>query len=199
MTDRDSQVAAFLYEVGHLKNITRAGWPIAGVSNPESVAEHSYRVGVIAYVIAALEGANADRACTLGVFHDMPETRTGDVPSVGKEYVTTTAPATVAADQVAGLPAELAGCITKLIAEHESAKGHDATPEARCSRDADKIECLLQARQYQEQGNTNMGRYVDSMLREVATPTGKALAKAAAEVSPSAWWDGFAARFGTKK
>jgi putative hydrolase of HD superfamily len=190
-------IIGFAYEAGHLKQIPRAGWLLAGVRNPESVAEHSFRVGVLAYVIAVQEGANPDRAAALGLFHDFPETRIGDVPSVGKSYVRTTDPREVVADQVSGLPAQLAAHIQGLVAEHESAKRPDGTLEAQCSRDADKLDCLLQAREYQAAGNSNMQRYVDSMIAAVSTRTGIALATIAADLAPSMWWDGFAARFGT--
>jgi 5'-deoxynucleotidase YfbR-like HD superfamily hydrolase len=56
------------------------------------VAEHSFRVGILAYVIAVQEGANADRAATLGLFHDLPETRTGDANSISKRYVRAASP-----------------------------------------------------------------------------------------------------------
>lgn len=191
-------VVRFAFEAGYLKRLPRAGWLVAGVPNPESVAEHSFRVAVLAYIIAVLEGADPNRTAALGLFHDLPETRIGDVPSVGRPYVTTAAPELVAGDQVAGLPKHLASHITALITEHESAKTPAATPEARCSRDADKLECLLQAREYQVQGNQLVQPWIDSMVAAVSTETGKRLAAAAQEVSPNAWWDDFAANFGKR-
>lgn len=191
-------VAKFAYEAGQLKQLPRAGWLIAGIRHPESVAEHSFRVGVLAYVIAVLEGADADRAAALGLFHDFPETRIGDVPSVGRPYVRTATPSQVATDQVAQLPDHLAAHITTLIDEHESAKTPSATPESRCSRDADKLDCLLQAREYETQGNQFMQPWIDSMIAAVSTETGKQLAAAAQEVSPGAWWAEFAANFGKR-
>jgi hypothetical protein len=74
------------------------------------------------------------------------------------------------------------------VTEHESAKTPDATPEAKCSRDVDKIECLLQAREYQREGYTQLDRWVTTMAEAVTTPTGKRLATAALGVSPAAWW-----------
>lgn len=189
------EVAKFAYEAGQLKQLQRAGWLLAGVQNPESVAEHSFRVGVLAYIIAALEGANPDRAAALGLFHDLPETRIGDVPSVGRAYVTTVPAQQVAADQVSGLPDRLAAHLAALIDEHENAKTPAATSEARCSRDADKIDCLLQAREYQVQGNQQVQPWIDSMTTAVTTETGKKLAAAAQEVEPGAWWAEFAAAF----
>src|SRR5690349_8463829 len=103
MTD-DEHVAAFLIETGHLKRTPRAGWAIAGVRTPESVAEHSFRTAVIAYVLAVMEGANPDRAATLAVFHDVPETRTTDLHSVAKPHVRMAPAVDVAAVQTADLP-----------------------------------------------------------------------------------------------
>jgi putative hydrolases of HD superfamily len=188
-------VVRFAYEAGQLKRLPRAGWLIAGIRDPESVAEHSFRVAVLAYLIAVLEGADPHRATALGLFHDLPETRIGDVPRMGRPYITTAAPDLVASDQVAGLPDELAHHIATLVTEHESANTPAATPEARCSCDADKLDCLLQAREYQCQGNQFVQPWIDSMVTAVITETGKRLAAAAQEVSPDAWWVDMAARF----
>ena len=201
MADTDDSTAAivsFGYEAGQLKKLPRAGWLLAGIASPESVADHSFRVAVLAYVIAVQEGANPERAAALGLFHDFPETRIGDVPSVGKPYVRTADPNKVIADQTAALPASLAAHITALVAEHESAKTPAGTPESRCSRDADKLELLLQAREYQAQGNQLVQPWIDSMIPAITTPTGLALAKAAQDLSPSVWWDEFAAAFSTR-
>ncbi|GAB7053161.1 HD domain-containing protein [Catenuloplanes indicus] len=188
----DDATVAFLAEAGHLKNLPRAGWLLAGIRQPESVAEHSYRVGIIAYVIATLEGANADRAATLGLFHDVPEARTGDVPSVGKQHVTLQDPNDVAAVQTAGLPPGLAARIRGLVAEFEAKE----TIEAVCAKDADKLECLLQARAYQAAGNTLVQPWIDTMLAAVKTETGRRLAEAAASQPVDAWWHKIVASYG---
>ncbi|MGW0395698.1 HD domain-containing protein [Streptomyces sp. NPDC003042] len=93
---------------------------MAGVSDPESVAEHSWRTALIASVIAKLEGADPARAAFLAVWHDTQETRTGDVNHLGKKYSTTADPAAVTADQTAGMPELLASAIQGLIAEYEA-------------------------------------------------------------------------------
>jgi hypothetical protein len=79
----------FLYEMGLLKRYKRTGWLIAGVDNPESIAEHSFRTAIIGYVLAVMEGADPAKTAALCLFHDTQETRIGDVPSVGKGYVVT--------------------------------------------------------------------------------------------------------------
>jgi putative hydrolase of HD superfamily len=185
-------IVRLAYEAGQLKKLPRAGWLVAGIRDPESVADHSFRVGVLAYAIAVQEGANPEHAAVLGLFHDFPEARTGDVPAIGKPYVRTADPSAVIADQTAALPANLASHITALIAEHESAKTPAATLESRCSRDADKLDCLIQAREYQAAGNQLLQPWIDSMIPAITTDTGKALAEAAQTVSPNSWWQQFA-------
>ncbi|MGH7483350.1 MAG: HD domain-containing protein [Longimicrobiales bacterium] len=186
----------FAYETGQLKRLPRAGWLRAGVRDPESVAEHSFRVAILAYIIAVFEGADPTHAAALGLFHDLPETRLGDVTTIGRPYTAAAAPEVVVGDQAAGLPEQLARHIVALIAEHEGAKTPAATLAARCSRDADKLDCLLQAREYQQEGNQLMQPWIDDMVAAVSTETGKRLAAAAQEVSPAAWWTDLAANIG---
>lgn len=191
-------IIRFLHEAGRLKTLPRTGWQIAAIAHPESVADHSYRVGILAYTIAVLEGLpNPERAATLGLFHDLPECRLGDIPAVGRAYITTADPGQVAADQTAGLPEPLATGILGLIDEHESAKRPDATAASRCSRDADKLDCLLQAREYETTGNQRTKVFVDTMFDALITPTAKALGQAALEVDPAEWWTDFSSRIST--
>ena len=198
-SDDAAGVVGFSYEIGHLKRLPRTGWQLAGIRDGESVAEHSYRVAVLAYLIASLEGANAEHAAVLGLFHDVPETRVGDVPSVGKPYVSTADAHEVIADQAAVLPDELAAHIVALVDEHESAKRPDASTEARCSRDADKLDCLLQAKEYASEGYGQVQPWIDSMIEAVTTASGKRLCAAASEVEPSVWWQEFATNFNKLK
>ena len=133
---------SFLYEIGLLKRYKRTGWAMAGVPVPESVADHCFRASVIASVLAAMEGADPQRATFLALWHDSQEARTTDIPHLTKSYVSAARNELVTRDQVASLPPAVAGMISAAVAEYEAAE----TQEARCARDADKLECLLQAR-----------------------------------------------------
>ena len=55
------------------------------------------------------------------------ETRIGDVPSVGRSYVTTAVPEAVSAHQTSAMPDTAAKVIQDLVAEYEAAE----TPESR--------------------------------------------------------------------
>ena len=101
-------MAAFLFEMGHLKQLPRSGWLLLGIPQPETVAEHSFRVGIAGILLAAMEGADVGRTAALCLLHDAHETRIGDVPSVGRAYITTAVPEAVTAHQTSGMPDEAA-------------------------------------------------------------------------------------------
>jgi putative hydrolase of HD superfamily len=183
LSDELRDTTGFLYEIGLLKRYKRTGWSQVGVPLPESVADHSFRVSVIASVLAAMEGANSQRAAFLALWHDSQETRTTDLPHLTKNYVSTAANEQVTRDQVAPLPPSVAGMISTAVAEYEAAE----TQEARCARDADKLECLLQAREYQEQGHTNVQAWIDSSLAALTTASAKQLAHEAMAQNSLDW------------
>jgi 5'-deoxynucleotidase YfbR-like HD superfamily hydrolase len=181
--------ATFLFEMGHLKNLPRAGWLFLGIPQPESVAEHSARVGMVGIVLAAMEGADVGRTAALCLMHDAHETRIGDVPSVGRAYITTAAPEAVTAHQVSAMPDEVAKAIQELTAEYET----NDSLEARLAHDADKIETLLQAIEYQAQGY-DAAAWRETSLAALRTDAGRQLAQAIGVTDPQ-WWSAFAASY----
>jgi putative hydrolase of HD superfamily len=181
-------MANYLYEIGLLKRLPRAGWLVAGVDRPESVAEHSFRAAVIGYLLAQIEGADPARTALLCLFHDTQETRVGDVPRIGKRYVTTAPNPQVTADQVAGLPDGLGRAVRALVDDYE---GQDSA-EARLARDADKLECLIQAREYQAHGH-DVQPWVDTAAADLRSPTASRLADQLQRTPPDQWWKAFAA------
>ncbi len=183
MTEHDVRVVDFLYEIGLLKRYKRTGWVIAGVSDPESIADHSHRTAVIASAVAAMEGADPQRAAFLALFHDSQESRTTDIPHLGKRYLKAAANTEVTGDQVAGLPGPLADVVGGAVAEYEARE----SAEAACARDADKLECLLQAVEYREQGNQHTQAWIDTSLAALKTASAKRLAEEALRRGPLEW------------
>ena len=77
-----------LLQAARLKWVTRSGWAMRGVPDPESVAEHSWGVAVLALVLAQESGAPLDRGrlLTTALLHDLQEVVTGDIPSPATGY-----------------------------------------------------------------------------------------------------------------
>ncbi|MGH3772784.1 MAG: HD domain-containing protein [Pseudonocardiaceae bacterium] len=176
-------LASFAFELGVLKRIRRAGWWHLGVRDPESVAEHSLRVAQLATLIAAIEGAEPSRAALLAIWHDSQETRTGDIPHTAKPYLDQHSPEIITADQTTALPDTARKTVQEAVAEYEAQQ----TPEAHCAKDADKLECLIQAIEYQDAGYTRVQGWIDSARNNLRTNTARRIADAALHTSPLAW------------
>jgi putative hydrolase of HD superfamily len=178
----------FLYEMGLLKRYKRTGWWIAGIDDPESIAEHSFRTAIIGYLLAVMEGADPAKTAALCLFHDTQETRIGDVPSVGKAYVVTAPNPEVTADQVAGFPAAVGEAVRQVVDEYEARE----TLEAQLAKDADKLECLIQAREYQAQGHKDVPPWIETSAAALRSQSARQVADACQQIPPRQWWKAFA-------
>ncbi len=185
--EEGSNVAFFLYEMGLLKRSKRTGWWIAGVKDPESVAEHSFRTAMIGTILSMAAGADPGRTAMLCLFHDSQETRIGDVPAVGKGYVRTARNSEVTADQVKSFPEEVGRTIRALVEEYEA---HESQ-EAILARDADKLECLIQAREYEAQGYKEVSPWIETSAAALRSDAARQLATTLQIIGPSQWWKEF--------
>ena len=83
-----NDLVRFLFEVGHLKRVARSGWWVAGVRDPESVAEHSFRCAWIGYLLAQRDGAaDAGRVTLMCLANDLHEARVNDQHKIAQAYV----------------------------------------------------------------------------------------------------------------
>ncbi|NUS72979.1 MAG: HD domain-containing protein [Corynebacteriales bacterium] len=184
MTDSSAVGAVtYLYEVGVLKRSKRTGWWFADIASPESVADHSHRTAVIGAMLAVEEGADPARVALLCTFHDTQETRTGDIPHIGKRYVGRKVDNQgVTADQLAVTSPAVRDYFGAAVDEFE----RQETVEAVVARDADKLECLLQAVEYRSHGYQT-DRWIKSSLGSLKTETARLWAETALEIDPQRW------------
>ncbi len=187
----EKNLVRFLYEMGQLKRVKRSGWWIAGVKDPESVAEHSYRTAVIAYVLARLEEVDPGKAVLMALFHDMPETRTNDAHRIVRRYAKWEDVDRKAVDeQSKRLPDEMAKEMVALFEEFEK----EVSPEAKVVRDADLLECIVQAREYQALGYGDVVDWIFNAQRVLKTDSAKRIAAECIETEPKEWWQGLKAQ-----
>ena len=79
-------------ELQRLKRLDRTGWTLRGLPNgTESVAAHSFGVGVTAMLLADEIRArgtvvDAEKVLRLALLHDWAETRVGDMPKTAVAY-----------------------------------------------------------------------------------------------------------------
>lgn len=181
--DAAAEIAAFAYEMGVLKRESRKGWIDAQITNPESVADHTCRTAQLAALVTALEGGDAAKAAHMAIWHDSQETRTRDLNKTSKPFLPSVDHNAVTATQVAHMPDTARQLLQDTVAEFEA----QATLEAVCARDADRLECLFQALEYQATGNTLMQEWIDDSRAKLKTTSAISIAEAALSTSPLKW------------
>src|SRR5206468_12277861 len=137
---------------------------------------------------ATLEGADAARTAALCILHDSPESRIGDIEAVGRAYVVTPAPEAVSTHQTSAMPSALASVFRELVHAYET----EDSIEARLAHDADKLETLLQGREYEAHARHDTLQWQESSLAALRTDAGKQLADAILATTPTTWWSAFA-------
>ncbi len=141
----------FIAAAGRLKRLPRTGWVESGVPDPESVADHSFRVALIALVLADENGLDSLRAVRMALLHDLAEAETGDLTPSQKEADPEgfRRAEDAAMDKLLEkLPEAIRGTYRAAWREYSEA----STDEARLVRDADKLEMVMQASEYQGEG-----------------------------------------------
>lgn len=179
----------FLYEVSALKRIKRSGWWLEGIKDPETVAEHSYRTVMLGYILAKMEGADVDKVVKMCLFHDMPECRINDVPRSAIKYLNKDPiEKEVVKDQARLLPAQIATEYEAIFNEMDGMK----TKEAIVAKDADRLETIIQAKEYSDMGFKGCDNWVEKNSMNLQTESAKKIAIELKKVSFNEWHRGMA-------
>lgn len=88
------------------------------------------------------------------------------------------------------MPDAIAKTVQEFVAEYEATE----TTESRLAHDADKIETLLQAIEYQALGH-DTGAWQETSIDALRTDSGRQLAQAISSADPHTWWSAFAASY----
>ncbi|MBF0569776.1 MAG: HD domain-containing protein [Candidatus Omnitrophica bacterium] len=176
----------FFAEAGLLKRVKRSGWWVAGIEEPESVADHCFRCAVIGFYMAHEEGADPYRVLAMTLFNDIHEARINDLHKMGHYYIDfKAAEKKVFKDQVALLNARVRSALEDIRGDYDTQK----TPEALIARDADILECLVQAREYMDHGHKVAVKFLRRAPGFLKTKTAQRLWKALQKWDSTVWWE----------
>lgn len=175
----------FFAEAGLLKNIKRSGWWVAGIKDPESVAEHSFRTAIMGYYMAHIEGIDPYRVIIMALFNDVHEARINDLHKMGHYYIDfKKAEQKVFNDQVKHLDAKVKGEMAAMRREYSAQK----TKESIVARDADILECLLQAKEYYDNGHTKAKTFFNKAPDHLKTKSAKKIWREIKKWDSTHWW-----------
>lgn len=81
------------------------------------------------------------------------------------------------------MPESVASSLVNAVEEYEAKE----SLEAICARDADKLECLIQALEYRDLGVQRVQSWIDSSRAALKTETAQRIADVALTTSPLSW------------
>lgn len=146
------ELITLMNRAGVLKEIARTGWVIKGIEEAESVADHTWRMGLLVMLLAP-KNLNLKKLLEMNTIHDLGEIGVGDIKwESGKKVVGSQK--TKRKDEMKVIK-EIFGKYPngkkyiKLLKEFNEQK----TPEAKFLKQIDKLEMALQAYEYEKAGH----------------------------------------------
>jgi putative hydrolases of HD superfamily len=158
-----SAILSTLIELQRLKRLDRTGWTLRGQPNgTESVASHSFGVGVTAMLLAdelRQHGVlvNVEKVLRIALLHDWAEVRVGDMPRIATSYFG-------AAIRREAESAAFAEVVNRVDQEELYASLHDDyeqrhSLEARLVKAADVLDLLVQALALEKAGARGLDEF----------------------------------------
>lgn len=150
----------FFKEVGKSKRLLRSGWVREEVKDSESVAEHSFRVGVLAMILADKLKVNKDKLMKMALLHDLSMSMTGDKVWIRWGIVDVKSREEKEKEEIKG--------VVSLF--HKITNGNEfieifeelltrSSGEAKIFWQIDKLEMAMQALEYEEEQGRNLEEF----------------------------------------
>lgn len=138
-----------LLELQALDRVPRMGWALRGVPEAESVAEHSFHLAFLVWLLASqIAEVDVARAVGMALLHDVAEVRLGDLPRVAGRYFPAGTKSAAETGAEAELLAPLPDASRQLLEEYREGE----SPEARLVKACDKLQLMVKACVYEGWG-----------------------------------------------
>lgn len=185
---KEERITDFLFEVGTMRKLLRMHRQVLFTEDTtDSIATHSYRVSIIAWMLAKIEGADPYKTVMMAILHDFGEIRSGDHNWIHKKYVKIYEDEIIE-EQLGSLPFSDLLDFSKEYEKRES-------KESVIAKDADTIDQILLLREYEWQGNKEARTWLEGKrgpASKIATrlvlDSSKKLAETISKRDPSKWW-----------
>lgn len=153
---RNETLLETLLELQVLDRVPRMGYLLRGVSDPESITEHSWHVAFLVWILGLrMPGLDRLRALEIALVHDLAEVRTGDLPRVANRYFAEGAKESAEREVMTELFGPSAERSDELLAEYRAAE----TLEARLVKACDKLQLMLKVAAYERWGARGLAEF----------------------------------------
>jgi len=169
----------FLFEIGTLQNMRRMQSQLLP-SDKESLASHSFRVAIIAYILCQDLNLDKNKVLKMALFHDIVETRLGDANYIHSQYVTRNYEK-VFKDQLGSH--SFGEEIIKLLKELEVGE----SKEAILVRDSDQLEQILSQKENLCNSPKDFLLWHNNIVKRIKTKKAKEFANKIKTRNPMQW------------
>lgn len=166
-----NKMVDFMIDIGKSKRLYRTGWVREKIKDPESVAEHSFRVSVVSMVLADQLGLDKEKLIKMALVHDLGEVITGDLVFSRGEIIDIKKKNEKEEKEEEGIKKILKGIDKK----EEYIKIFDemlerVTKEAKIFWEIDKLEMAMQALEYEKEQNKKLDEFFVNADLAINTP-----------------------------
>jgi len=157
----------FLKDSANLKSISRQGWiDKLSIKNPESVADHSYSMAIMAMIISDLENYDSEKILKMTLLHDLAESKIGDITP---EQMTPENKMKIENDAFNEIIDQLPETVKSQYIEIWKEYQNNNSKESLFVHQIDKLEMALQAKIYQKDGKTieDIEPFLESAKRSI--------------------------------
>ncbi len=151
----------FAVVLGKLKKIKRTGWVENNIPQPESIAEHSFRMATLAMFLAPRVRVNTEKAIKMALIHDIAEAKIGDIVTIRGTKLIKNLSSKIKKERAALVQ------ILSLINEKEYIKLFDEYQEnktkvAKFVKQLDELEMAIQAYEYEKEHKINLSEFFEN-------------------------------------
>ncbi len=174
---KEERLLEVFTELTYLTRIKRTGWILAGVPDPETIADHCYETALFAYILSKHidEKVDIGKVLTMALFHEVGEVRIGDFPRRAKKYVKKFKKdaETTAIRDILG---DVASDISTTLHEFEECE----TVEAKLVEAAEELQIIFKALVYAKENKGDISEYRNDVLKY--NPQGFEIAQKIADI-----------------
>ena len=147
-----------LEELNHLDYLPRTGYLLRGIALPESIAEHSFHVGFLVWVVGLDEDLDLAKALGMALLHDLAEVRLGDIPRPATRFLAREHKVLAETKVMEDLLSPLNEKAKALWDEFQAGE----VREARFVKACDEMQFYLKSAHYLETGHLRMQQLVQN-------------------------------------
>lgn len=157
--------------VATLKDIKRTGWVNRGVSDPESVADHTFGTALLSLLLPVPADVDRELLVKMAILHDLGESLIGDI--VCEEHTI------INSAKMEQKKKDETSAIKSLLHDREELQEialdymYQRSSTARYLKELDKLEMVLQAFFYEthRDDNVSLQEFWDSSQKYLKTPS----------------------------